>query len=202
MITTYSLGRILPGCKDTATWARALNTAHAKYGITDRRDVAMFLAQTGHESAHLNVLQENLNYSAEALQRVFKRYFPTPAIAAQYARKPQQIASRVYANRMQNGNESSGDGWRYRGRGILQITGKHNYGACSAFLFDGDNEVLLKDPDALLRPDLAVESACWFWQANRLAGVHDVLRATRVVNGGTNGLDDRTNIYARALREL
>lgn len=162
----------------------------------------MFLAQTGHESAHLNVLQENLNYSADALQRVFSRYFRSPAIAAKYARKPQLIASRVYANRMDNGSEESGDGWKFRGRGILQITGKFNYTACSAFLFEGDWEVLLKDPDLLVRPDLAVESACWFWLTNRLLGVHDVLRATRIVNGGTNGLDDRAAIYARALREL
>lgn len=109
------LKKILPECREPEKWAAVLNEELPKYGINTRARIAAFLGQVGHESAHLNVLVENLNYSADGLRRVFPMYFPTDALAKEYARRPAAIASRVYANRMGNGDEKSGDGWRYRG---------------------------------------------------------------------------------------
>lgn len=200
-MTPQELSSILPNCKDPEGWAEALNETLPKFDINEPLDVAMFLSQVGHESAQLNVLEENLNYSSNALMKVFGKYFKDEATAQEYARKPSKIASRVYANRMGNGDEESQEGWLYRGRGILQITGKNNYTECSLFLFD-DTSVLIDDPDILLQPNYAIGSACWYWTRNKLLGLTDVKRATRIVNGGTHGLDDRIAIYDRATSYL
>lgn len=171
-------------------------------GLSTLNRRASFLAQCAHESGQFTVVSENLNYSAVALQRVFKKYFPTPELAAQYARKPQLIASRVYANRMENGPESSGDGWKFRGRGFIQLTGKRNYRLCGTAL--GIN--LLEDPDYVSRsPVGAIESALWFWTINNLnsyADRDDLKGQTKVINGGYNGLEERLKYYDTAKRVL
>lgn len=201
MVTAEQLKFILPNCKDPENWSFELSTELPNYDIVSKERIASFLAQTGHESADYNVLEENLNYSAQGLRKVFPKYFPDDRIAARYARQPKWIASRVYANRMGNGSEQSMDGWKYRGRGLIQITGKNNYRQCSAELFGDDR--LLDNPDLLLEPRYALLSALWFWDKmdlNRFA--NDVVRTTRIVNGGKTGLAHRMEIYNRAMEIL
>lgn len=201
IIETNTLLKILPKCKNPNEWAFELSVQLSEHGITQREDVAMFLAQCGHESADFNVLQENLNYSQQGLRKTFPKYFPDDNIAWRYARQPSWIASRVYAGRMGNGSEQSKEGWKYRGRGIIQITGKNNYRACSLHLF-GDTR-LLDQPDILLQPIYAILSAIWFWKVNKLSQhSKDIRRATRIINGGFNGLAHREAIYKQALKVL
>jgi len=155
---------------------------------------AHFFGQCAHESGNFKVFSENLNYSADGLTKIFKKYFPSLAAAQGYARKPEKIANKVYANRMGNGPEASGDGWKFRGRGPIQLTGKDNYTAFAQSI---------KRPDILTNPDivateLAFESALWFFNKNGLFAIADkgvtdavIGQITRRVNGGTHGLDDR-----------
>lgn len=173
-------------------WAEAISAACGKYDIINDERVAMFIAQVAHESNRFAATVENLNYSASALRSVFGKYFPTDALAAEYARQPSKIASRVYANRLGNGPEGSGEGWKYRGRGLIQLTGKNNVRKFSVAQF-GD-ERLVEDPSPLEAKDLASMSAGWFWQMNGLNEIADRLdieAATKKINGGLNGLDDR-----------
>lgn len=163
-----------------------------KAGCVTKIQQAMFLAQCGHESVGFSVFTENLNYSDYALTQVFRKYFDKNT-AVKYARKPEQIANRVYANRMGNGDEASGDGWKYRGRGLIQITGKKNYIAFRNWL--GRDFALHELAEDL---DLAVSAAVWYWQANELASLASVEKVTIRINGGTNGLDDRCRLF-RAL---
>ena len=155
---------------------------------------AHFFGQCAHESGNFKVFSENLNYSADGLNKIFKKYFPTVAAAQPYARKPEKIANKVYANRMGNGPESSGDGWKFRGRGPIQLTGKDNYTAFAQSIGRPD---VLTNPD-IVATELAFESALWFFNKNGLfaiaaKGVTDAVigQITRRVNGGTHGLDDR-----------
>jgi len=162
----------------------------SRYQLSTPLRLAHFLAQIGHESGALRYNEENLNYSAKALRAVFSRYFTTDAAADEYARHPQRIACRVYANRMGNGDEQCGDGWRYRGRGLIQLTGKDNYNAFGQYL----NIDLLASPEQVAEPELAVGAAGWYWQKhdlNTLADADDIIAITRRINGGENGLDDR-----------
>ena len=201
LIEAHALKKILPQCRNPDQWAFELSVNLPQSGITEKEDIAMFIAQCGHESSDFNILVENLNYSQEGLRRIFPRYFPNDAIARQYARQPQRIANRVYANRMGNGSEESGEGWKYRGRGLIQCTGKNNYRNCSLYLFRDDR--LLDNPDFLVDPAYAVMSACWYWKVNNLSRFSkDIVRATRIINGGTNGLAHREAIYKQALRVL
>lgn len=201
VIETLQLQRILPQCKNPEEWAFELSVVLPEQGISDRKDVAMFIAQTGHESADYNILSENLNYSVEGLLKVFPKYFPNSNLAQKYARQPSWIASRVYAGRMGNGSEQSQDGWKYRGRGILQVTGKSNYEACSKALY-GDTR-LLTNPDILLQSTDAILSACWYWRVNKLSRYSaDIKQATKIINGGYNGLKHREAIYNQALKVL
>lgn len=184
-----------------AQWVDPINATLTKFNINTRQRVAMFLAQVGHESANLNTTKENLNYSVDGLRKVFGKYFPSTSVAAQYARKPQAIASRVYANRLGNGNEASGEGWKYRGRGLIQVTGKDNYTACGEAL--GLDLVL--NPELLESAMNAALSAGWFWSANGLNVISDggsVETATRRINGGLNGLEDRKRLYLKAMKAL
>ncbi|MFX1666937.1 glycoside hydrolase family 19 protein [Riemerella anatipestifer] len=161
-----------------------------KYKLSNEQ-MAHFLGQLAHESGSFRSSIENLNYSADSLLRVFKKYF-TPAQARAYARQPEKIANRVYANRMGNGNETSGDGWKYRGRGYIQLTGKNNYKAFSQFI----GEDCVSNPD-LVATKYPYESAIWFFRQNKILSiatkidVETIKRVTRLVNGGYNGLDDR-----------
>jgi putative chitinase len=143
-------------------------------------------------------IKENLNYKAASLRKVFPKYFPTDALAAEYANKPERIANRVYANRMGNGNEASGDGYRYCGRGLIQLTGKDNY-----TFFAGSLSISEDDASEYLATfEGAAQSACWFWEQNnlnRLADAGDIKGLTRAINGGYIGLEDRCNHYEHAL---
>ena len=200
MITVEQFTDMFPKNKNAQSWTTALVAVLPTYQIDTPERIASFLAQCGHESGGFTVLQENLNYSAEGLNKIFKKYFPTLESAQPYARKPELIANKVYANRMGNGDEQSGEGYRYRGRGPIQLTGKDNYTACSDFLFQDDT--LLKDPDMLLDPEYALHSACWFWWKNDLntfADSADILTMTKRINGGTIGLDDRIAHYNHAM---
>jgi putative chitinase len=196
--------QLLPKVKNLQEWYEQLLEVLPQYEIDTPNRVAAFIAQCGHESAGFTVLQENLNYSADGLKKIFGKYFPTAELAKQYARKPEMIANRVYGNRMGNGDEDSGDGYKYRGRGIVQITGKNNYSKCSIALFE-DEAHLLENPDLLLEPHYAIHSACWFWNAshlNALADSGDIKTMTKRINGGYIGLEDRLAHYNHALEVL
>lgn len=178
-------------------WVSALNAACDKYEITTANRIAGFLSQVGHESNGFQAVVENLNYSAAALLSVFGKYF-TPDLANAYQRQPERIANRVYANRMGNGDETSGDGWRYRGQGPMQLTGKDNMAAFSA----ASGIDCVNHPELLQQPDAGAMSAGWFWgtrHLNGLADVGDVVGMTKRVNGGLNGLDDRQMRYAHLM---
>ncbi|MFC1141214.1 glycoside hydrolase family 19 protein [Pasteurella multocida] len=190
-ITETTFNRVFPRARRGIYQVIAENIEKA--GCVTKQQQAMFLAQCGHESAGFSIFTENLNYSEQALLRVFRRYFDEKT-AKQYARKPEMIANRVYAARMGNGSESSGDGWRFRGRGIIQITGKNNYTAFKAWL---GRDIQLDDIANNL--DLAVKTGVWFWITNDLAQVNSVEKATRRVNGGLNGLEERVNLYRRLM---
>jgi putative chitinase len=182
---------------DAAKFADALNAAMEEFEINTKQRQAMFLAQCAHESGHFRLVSENLNYSADGLRRVFPKYF-RDVDANDYHRQPEKIANRVYSSRMGNGDEASGDGWRFRGRGLIQLTGKSNYIACSE-----DLEVdLLENPDYLLTPEGAARSAAWFWWQNDLndyADKGDIVGCSKRVNGGTIGLEDRKELYESAM---
>ena len=181
-------------------WAIPLQFVCEKYEINTPERVAGFLAQVGHESGGLRFTVENLNYRADALTRVWPSRFP-PGIAESYAMQPEKIANRAYADRMGNGNEASGDGWKYRGRGLIQLTGKDAY---AAFSLAADNEALV-NPDLVAETELAALSAGWFWSSNglnALADNKDIVGMTIRVNGGTNGLDDRQMRYSRLISVL
>lgn len=177
-------------------WLHPLETAMAEFGINTPKRQAAFLAQCGHESGGLRTVEENLNYSAEALLRVFPKYF-TAEQAASYARKPERIANRVYANRMGNGPEASGDGWKYRGKGPIQLTGKVNHQLCGQDL----KLDLIQNPNLLLVTEVGARSACWFWEKNnlnRFADTGDFKGLTRAINGGYIGLEHRMELWAAA----
>lgn len=191
---------------EAAIWAELIFDICNRTNINTKDRLAMFVSQCSHESSYFRVLSENLNYSAQGLRATFGKYFTTDKIANEYARKPEQIANRVYSNRMGNGDEKSGDGWKYRGRGIIQLTGKTNYNKASLALYE--NDALLQRPDLIASNYVvAVEVACWFWNdrnLNKPADLQDVTGATKIINGGTNGLDDRLKKFkeVRALLDL
>ena len=182
------------GVTADGAWGPGTLRAAAKYYKLSPARAAHFFGQTAHETGGFKAFSENLNYSAKGLRGVFGKYFPTDAVAKQYERKPQAIANRVYANRMGNGPEASGDGWKYRGRGALQLTGRTNYETFAAYCNRPD---VMDNPD-LVATELAFESAMFFFERNRLwalcdQGITDaaILAVTKKVNGGTHGLDDR-----------
>jgi len=200
LITPRQLYECMPKCQEPEVWAPILDERLFEAGIVEPQMIAAFIAQTGHESVNYNILEENLNYSADGLLRIFGKYFRDVS-PEKYARQPRKIASRVYANRMGNGPEESGEGWRFRGRGILQVTGRNNYERCSSYIF-GDRIVLLDDPDLLLEKDYALMSAIWYWDIHGLKHVQNFVELTRRINGGTHGLEDRQARYNRALKVL
>jgi putative chitinase len=170
-----------------------------KYGIDTTLRQRHFIAQLLHESACFSAVRENLNYSADGLLKTFAKYFDAQT-AQEYARKPEKIANRVYANRLGNGNEASGDGWKYRGGGAIQTTGKTNYQTTGTAI----GVDLVANPDLIADPQYYIGSACYFWQKNAIntpADKDDITAVTKKINGGTNGLEDRKKYYA-ALSEL
>lgn len=182
-------------------WYSALEQLLDDYEINTPLRVAHFIAQCAHESGNFVFIKENLNYKAASLRKVFPKYFPDDAIAAAYANKPEMIANRVYANRMGNGDEHSGDGYRYCGRGLIQLTGKDNY-----TFFAGSLSITVEEASEYLQTfEGAAQSACWFWEQNnlnRFADANDVRGLTRAINGGYIGLEDRQRHTEHALHIL
>ena len=182
-------------------WHEALDQLLDDYEINTPLRVAHFIAQCAHESGNFVFIKENLNYKAASLQKIFSKYFPTAELAAQYANRPEQIANRIYANRMGNGPETSGDGFRYCGRGLIQLTGKDNY----TFFAGSLNIPVEEASDYLATFEGAAQSACWFWEQNnlnRFADANDVKGLTRAINGGYIGLEDRISHTEHALHVL
>jgi putative chitinase len=197
--TEDKLKECVPTNKNISGLFNALSEILPKYDITTPRRVAGFLAQCGHECMDFNTLHENLNYSADGLHKVFPKRFPTVESAQPYNRQPEKIANKIYSDRMGNGDEASGEGYKFRGRGAIQLTGKDNY---SRFA-----ESIGKDLDeAVAYCDTlegAIESACWFWTTHNLnakADENDVTGSTKVINGGTLGIDDRKSRWLKALK--
>ena len=219
-ITAQQLLQILPNAGQPAgVFVPVLNTAMVRYQVVGAKRIAAFIAQVGHESCHLARLVENLNYSADGLANTWPSRYGEPdgkggfvkvqvagkvrnkpnPLALIAARKPEQIANIAYGNRM--GNTAPGDGWKYRGRGLIQITGKNNYRACGEVL----GLDLIAQPELLEKPQHACMSAAWFWATNGLntladAGKFDAI--TQRINGGQNGATDRRALYAKALKVL
>lgn len=182
-------------------WYDAICEICPEYEINTPKRLAAFLAQCAHESANFRILRENLNYRAESLMRTWPKHFPTLEIARRYEKKPEMIANRAYANRMGNRDEASGDGWRYLGRGLIQLTGKENYQWFAASL-QMDVEDL---PEYLGTFEGAVQSACFFWESNDLnkeADAGDIRSMTKKINGGYIGLEEREANYRKALSIL
>ena len=182
-------------------WYEVLEQLLDDYEINTPLRVAHFVAQCAHESGNFVFIRENLNYKAASLQKIFAKYFPTAELAAQYANKPERIANRIYASRMGNGPEASGDGYRYCGRGLIQLTGKDNY-----TFFAGSLGITVEEASEYLATfEGAAQSACWFWEQNnlnRFADADDVKGLTRAINGGYIGLDDRISHREHALHIL
>lgn len=200
MITTAVLQELGASWRDAATYWGPLNATAERYQINTPRRVACWLGQLAHESDRFRRVVENLNYSAARLLVVFPKYFDA-ALAEEYARNPARIASRVYGGRMGNGSEATLDGWHFRGRGLIQITGRENYQRCGEAL----GVDLTRRPDLLEQPMYAALSAGWYWDRAKLndrADRMDIAGITRAINGGTNGAADRVELTAKALRAL
>ena len=198
ILTQDQLAQMIPGNPYVAEWYEALEQLLPDYDINTPQRVAAFVAQCAHESGNFRAIKENLNYQAATLSKVWPRLFPAD-VAAQYAHNQEAIANRAYASRMGNGDESTGDGFRYCGRGLIQLTGKSNYQA-----FADSLQMAVEDVPAYLATfEGAAQSACWFWESqnlNQYADSGDILTMTKRINGGTLGLDDRTARYKHALQ--
>jgi putative chitinase len=203
-LTKEQLKQLLPKNPYIDHWYDALSQLLPDYEINTPQRIAAFIAQCSHESAGFTALKENLNYRAPTLRKLFSKYFPTDELANQYASKPNKqeaIANRIYANRMGNGPEESGDGFRYCGRGLIQLTGKDNYTWFAASLHISPDEA----SEYLQTFEGAAQSACWFWESNnlnRFADSGDIKGLTKAINGGYIGLDDRIQHYQHALHVL
>jgi putative chitinase len=204
ILTRDQLAELLPGNPYVDYWYSALEQLLPDYDINTPERIAAFVAQCSHESGGFRVLKENLNYKAATLRKIFPKYFPTDAIAAQYAALPNKqeaIANKVYGGRMGNGPEESGDGFRYCGRGLIQLTGKNNYEEFAMSIETPVEEI----PEYLATFEGAAQSACWFWEKNNLnkwADTGDIKELTRRINGGYIGLEDRIKHYNHALHVL
>lgn len=220
MITATQLVKIMPACKNAAVYAELFNELFPKFDITTKKRQAAFISQVGHESGSLNRLIENLNYSAEGLASTWPGRYSTGKkiivndktvnepnlLAKSLHRRPEAIANNCYANRLGNGDEKSGDGWRYRGRGLMQITGKANYQMCSSYC----GVDLVKNPELLEQKRCAVETALCFWRHNKLNALADkivlekpnVTDLTQKINGGTHGIKERLELFIVAMRIL
>lgn len=203
-LTLDQLRQILPKNPYVEYWHSALAQLLPDYEINTKERIAGFIAQCAHESGNFMVLKENLNYRWESLRKIFPKYFPNDQLAKEYASKPNKqeaIANRIYANRMGNGPEESGDGWRYCGRGLIQLTGKDNYTWFAASLEITPEEAA----EYLMTFEGAAQSACWFWETNKLnqwADKGDLITLTKRINGGTIGLEDRIKHYNHVLHVL
>ena len=200
-LTEQQLQQIIPKNKYVSYWYTALQQLLPQYEINTPDRIAAFLAQCAHESGGFVFIKENLNYKWASLRKVFPKYFPTDALAQQYEKQPEKIANRVYANRMGNGPEESGDGWRFCGRGLIQVTGRENYSWFAASLQISPEEA----SEYMETFEGAAQSACWFWESNNLnqwADKQDIVTLTKRINGGTIGLEDRKKHYEHCLHVL
>jgi putative chitinase len=201
ILTLDQLAQIIVGNPHVEHWHEVLDRLLDDYDISTPQRVAAFLAQCAHESNNFVFIKENLNYRAASLIKTFGKYFPDDATAAAYAGRPEKIANRVYANRMGNGDEASGDGYRYCGRGLIQVTGRDNY-----TLFAGSLGIPVEEAsDYLATFEGAAQSACWFWETNNLnryADSGDIKGMTKVINGGYIGLENRISHYEHALHVM
>jgi putative chitinase len=200
-LTASQLKQMVPGITHVDHWIEAFDQLLPDYEINTPKRVAAFIAQCAHESGGFRFLKENLNYKAESLMKTFPKYFSDKDTANAYAKQPVKIANRVYANRMGNGDEASGDGYRYCGRGLIQLTGKTNYDWFAASLEISSTEA----SEYLETFEGAAQSACWFWESNNLnveADAGDIKKMTKKINGGYIGLDDRIKHYEHALHIL
>jgi len=200
ILTKEQLAQIIPGNPYIDHWYDALSQALPDYDINTPARIASFLAQCAHESGGFLFLQENLNYKAESLVRVWPHYF-NASNANEYAHNPEKIANRAYGGRMGNGPEESGDGYRFCGRGLIQLTGRSNYQAFADSIQEDINNL----PDYLATFEGCVQSACWFWENNNLnqfADSGDITTMTKRINGGTLGIEDRTKRYQHALQVM
>jgi len=209
MLNAGSLKSVFPRCTVPDVWADSLNSALPKFGINTPDRIASFLAQTGYESGQYSRLEENLRYTTAArLVKVWPKRFPNEEAASPYVNNPQKLADLVYANRMGNGDVQSDDGFRFRGRGIIQLTGRSNYAAAGSAL--GVN--LIGQPELLVKPQHACLSAAWFWQTrglNELADdrtddndLEDFTEITRRINGGTSGIKERFALFKQVIAAL
>jgi putative chitinase len=200
-LTLDQLKQVIPKNQYVTYWHNALEQLLPQYEINTPDRIAAFLAQCAHESGGFVFIKENLNYKWASLRKVFPKYFPTDALAQQYEKQPQKIANRVYANRMGNGPEESGDGWKFCGRGLIQVTGRDNYSWFAASLQISPEEA----SEYMETFEGAAQSACWFWESNNLnqwADKRDILTLTKRINGGTIGLEDRKKHYEHCLHIL
>jgi putative chitinase len=203
-LTLQQLKQLLPKNPYVEQWHSALAQLLPDYEINTPQRIAAFIAQCAHESGGFTALKENLNYRPATLRKIFPKYFPDDTIANDYCSRPNKqeaIANRVYANRMGNGDEQSGDGYKYCGRGLIQLTGKDNY-----TWFAESLEISAEEASEFLATfEGAVQSACWFWESNNLnqwADKGDIVTLTKRINGGTIGLEDRIKHYEHALHVL
>ncbi len=200
-LTESQLKQIIPKNQYVSYWYAALQQLLPQYEINTSERIAAFLAQCAHESGGFVFIKENLNYRWQSLRKVFPKYFPTDALAQQYEKQPEKIANRVYANRMGNGPEESGDGYKFCGRGLIQVTGRENYSWFAASLQISPEEA----SEYMETFEGAAQSACWFWESNNLnqwADKRDILTLTKRINGGTIGLEDRKKHYEHCLHVL
>ena len=202
MLTKDHIIHILHGNADAAAWADAAMEILPKYEINTPNRIAGFFAQCGHESMNFTVLSENLNYRTETLEKLFSKYFSKAGRnAADYAKQPEKIANVIYASRMGNGDTASGDGYRFRGRGVIQLTGRDNYTAFGKSVGMTAEQVI----DYVQTKKGALESACWYWASRKINAASDksdITLMTKLVNGGTIGLEDRLKHYTEALAVL
>jgi putative chitinase len=200
-LTEQQLQQIIPKNKYVSYWYSALQQLLPQYEINTSARIAAFLAQCAHESGGFVFIKENLNYRWQSLRKTFPKYFPTDALAQQYEKQPEKIANRVYANRMGNGPEESGDGYKFCGRGLIQVTGRENYSWFAASL-----QITPEEASEYMETfEGAAQSACWFWESNNLnqwADKRDILTLTKRINGGTIGLEDRKKHYEHCLHIL
>ena len=203
-LTLSQLQQLIPKNPYVKQWHKALAQLLPEYEINTPQRIAAFIAQCAHESNNFLALRENLNYRWQTLRKIFPKYFPTDELAQQYAQMPnkqQAIANLVYANRMGNGPPESGDGYRYSGKGLIQLTGRDNYTWFAASL-----QISVEEAAEYLETfEGAAQSACWFWETYRLntwADTGDILTLTKRINGGTIGLQDRIKHYEHALHVL
>ena len=204
MLTLNQLKQLLPRNQHVSYWHHALEQLLPDYEINTPRRMAAFIAQCAHESGGFTTLKENLNYKPMSLRKLFPKYFDTDELAQQYCSKPNKqaaIANRIYANRMGNGDEASGDGYRFSGRGLIQLTGRATWQE-----FADSIETSLADLDEYMQTfEGACQSACFFWESRKLnqyADAGDIVTLTRKINGGTIGLEDRKKHYEHALHIL